>query len=308
MSDMKITKGAILSALLFLTSLATMAQNIKATVTQTGQTNPLETAVLSPGTEGLLCSFDINGNLVITKGATKVAELPMKYGAAMDIESTTTETPSNRTVEFTPDGYATIYSAFQIDLSSASDENIKFYAAKLNNDKTKLLLNDDTKITKGIIPIKTALVVYKAGTAQGGTSINLPYTVATNGFTNINKNDLSGWLIAEPATLYNNNEKTAYTLDYQNSRSGFFQFIGDSGTGQAISGNTIPCRAFLPTTKQSGAKEAIPFSFSDDPTGISDIKIDSNSAEGPRYNLSGQRVNRNAKGIIIVGGKKYINI
>ena len=42
-------------------------------------------------------------------------------------------------------------------------------------------------------------------------------------------------------------------------------------------------------------------------TGIENIVID-NSCDAPRYNLSGQRVSRNAKGIVIYGGKKVLEV
>lgn len=42
-------------------------------------------------------------------------------------------------------------------------------------------------------------------------------------------------------------------------------------------------------------------------TGIADINADVNDADAPAYNLAGQRVNANAKGLVIKNGKKYVN-
>ncbi len=42
-------------------------------------------------------------------------------------------------------------------------------------------------------------------------------------------------------------------------------------------------------------------------TGIADINADVNNADAPAYNLAGQRVNANAKGLVIKNGKKYVN-
>jgi len=42
-------------------------------------------------------------------------------------------------------------------------------------------------------------------------------------------------------------------------------------------------------------------------TGIADINADVNDANAPAYNLAGQRVNANAKGLVIKNGKKYVN-
>jgi len=41
--------------------------------------------------------------------------------------------------------------------------------------------------------------------------------------------------------------------------------------------------------------------------GIADINADVNDANAPAYNLAGQRVNANAKGLVIKNGKKYVN-
>ena len=42
--------------------------------------------------------------------------------------------------------------------------------------------------------------------------------------------------------------------------------------------------------------------------GIEGVVVDEvNNADAPAYNIAGQRVNKNAKGIVIINGKKYIN-
>ena len=41
--------------------------------------------------------------------------------------------------------------------------------------------------------------------------------------------------------------------------------------------------------------------------GIADINADVNDTYAPAYNLAGQRVNANAKGLVIKNGKKYVN-
>ena len=42
-------------------------------------------------------------------------------------------------------------------------------------------------------------------------------------------------------------------------------------------------------------------------TAISDIKAEAINENAPIYNLAGQRVNKNAKGILIQNGKKFVN-
>ena len=49
------------------------------------------------------------------------------------------------------------------------------------------------------------------------------------------------------------------------------------------------------------------FEFTPGSTGISDITADKANADAPVYNLAGQRVNKDTKGILIQNGKKFIN-
>ena len=43
-----------------------------------------------------------------------------------------------------------------------------------------------------------------------------------------------------------------------------------------------------------------------DPSGINSVNVEKENANAPMYNLAGQRVNNNAKGIVIQNGKKFI--
>ena len=63
----------------------------------------------------------------------------------------------------------------------------------------------------------------------------------------------------------------------------------------------------LVTAKLSGniVKELAPIS-APIPTGINNISAAVDSADAPVYNLSGQRVGKNAKGVLIKNGKKYV--
>lgn len=63
----------------------------------------------------------------------------------------------------------------------------------------------------------------------------------------------------------------------------------------------------LGTAKLSGniIKELAPIS-APVPTGINNITTEATDANAPVYNLSGQRVGKNAKGVLIKNGKKYV--
>lgn len=366
LNHINILNKATLLAMLLLLSVGAMADGvlpkdaIKATVQQTvknaqntDEVKNLEAALLALYSKSnnqitrhsFTCQFDQNGNFYMTKDEsnTYVSELPMKYSSDMVVEFSTTDDTyqvdnskdNKRIVNFTPDGYATIYSAFQIELNTSDlAADISFYAPTYDEGNSVLKLINDNKVT-GTLPPSTGIIVQKKKNLRQSDNMNLEqpdtiqlrYTATYNDpnliviennplYDKESNNRFTGTIIKEPVTDYCN-QYTMYTLDYWENPtptgpaySAFFEFVGDSGntsTGE-VSGNTIPCRALLliEKPKQGTAKKVVP--FSDDPTGIDDIQMDNNVKEGPRYNLSGQRVNKNAKGIIIVGGKKYINI
>lgn len=72
-------------------------------------------------------------------------------------------------------------------------------------------------------------------------------------------------------------------------------------------GEGFDVTGILITAKLSGniIKELAPIS-APVPTGINNITTDAADADAPVYNLSGQRVGKNAKGVLIKNGKKYV--
>ena len=86
---------------------------------------------------------------------------------------------------------------------------------------------------------------------------------------------------------------SAYTEDGSNNRW--------TWTWQIEAGKTYVL------TEKGGTGRLSGFSYAESGTGIADINADVNDADAPAYNLAGQRVNANAKGLIIKNGKKYVN-
>ena len=63
-------------------------------------------------------------------------------------------------------------------------------------------------------------------------------------------------------------------------------------------------KAYLPCKNAAGAKGFVGF---DTTTGVNDeLHLDTTIDESPIYNLSGQRVDKDYKGIVIINGKKYL--
>ena len=49
-----------------------------------------------------------------------------------------------------------------------------------------------------------------------------------------------------------------------------------------------------------------PYEFGTDPAGIINVKEDAVKADGAIYNLAGQRVSKDYKGIVVKNGKKFV--
>lgn len=69
-----------------------------------------------------------------------------------------------------------------------------------------------------------------------------------------------------------------------------------------------PFRAFYLKTKSGGEAPArIAIEFEDDVTAITGVNEENAAADAPIYNVAGQQVGANYKGIVIKNGKKYLN-
>ena len=99
--------------------------------------------------------------------------------------------------------------------------------------------------------------------------------------------------IANPAT----SELSIYTLQYPSSEEGigFYKYTGTNLGG---------FKAYLSLT--SSQANGLSFDFGA-ATGLDNVATEL-PADAPAYDLTGRRVNKNTKGIIIVGNKKVINL
>ncbi len=175
-------------------------------------------------------------------------------------------------------GYSTMY--YEKELSVPSDT--KAYTAELKDDKLIL-----TELADGIIPAKTAVLI----SGEGGV-----FEASNTGATFTGTNDLKG-----SATTIETSSVTGgivCTLANENGKTAFYKY-----NGTTLAAN----KAYLvvPTTAEGNAK-AISIVFNDNVTGINNIANAENNADATIYNIAGQRVTKNAKGIVIVNGKKFI--
>lgn len=175
--------------------------------------------------------------------------------------------------------YATICYPFAVTLSDGEG-----YTGTLSDDGNSLKLTSiGTEIPAGT-PV--VVVVNNATTSSITATINGTDTEASP-----LSSGLSGTYL--PKTIAEDGE---LTLGVYDNTAGFYHWSG-----------SIQNKAYL---NSSAASKGFAFSFGgdDDPTGISEdlIREAVKELQGQRYNVQGQPVGADYKGIVIQGGKKYL--
>lgn len=156
-------------------------------------------------------------------------------------------------------------------------EGLEAYTVSYDTTADKITLN---KVTS--VPGKTAVVLRANEGVYTLTKANNATAVADNALT-------YSW---SDKTV--NTANTIYVLAENNSVIGFWP-VEEGTTVAAFKG-------YLDLGSKSSAKSFFPL---DDATGMNSIKAETRG-DDVRYNLAGQRVDKNYKGVVIVNGKKLL--
>ncbi|MBP5508585.1 MAG: chitobiase/beta-hexosaminidase C-terminal domain-containing protein [Prevotella sp.] len=175
------------------------------------------------------------------------------------------------TIETKANGYGTFCYDKDLDFS-ASDG--KAYIARLDGNKVYLTEIEKVPAGTGIL-VKSNADEVTVPTMEGAIPIN-------------SKNDFIG-VLEDTEVEYG----TVSILSLVNGEEGFYKFLG----------TTIPAnKAYFPVVA-SDAQAKLSLIF-EDADGIGQI-VNNAIVDGNAYNLNGQRVKSNYKGVVIVNGKKY---
>ncbi len=173
-------------------------------------------------------------------------------------------------------GYATFYNEMEGLVA-----NGKVYTATYNSDRSTVSL---VEIANGIIPANTGVIIE----GEGDVMIKFSNT----GAAAITSNDLKG--TATDIATSSITEGTVCVLGYENSKAGFYAFEGTT-----LAAN----KAYLVVPASAPAKIAI-VKEGEAATGINTVNAQAKS--NVMYNLAGQRINADAKGMVIVNGKVVV--
>ena len=182
-------------------------------------------------------------------------------------------------VSLTPadSGYATYAADYAVNYSKLG---LTAYTVKVADDNSKVSATPFT----GVVPAGKAVLV--KGTAGQKYTLTPATTAADETFdTDLQASD--GTVTADGAQHFAFGTKN-----------------GESGFKLVKSGVVIPAKKGYLLISNAGAKEF--FAFEGETTGISTVET-APATDGNVYNMAGQRVSKNYKGLVIVGGKKYLN-
>ena len=182
---------------------------------------------------------------------------------------------SSVTTPITAAKYATFYAEFDATIPAG----VTAYGTALNGEKTAITL---TKIEDGVIPAKTAVILYSE------TANDYTFTEAEEAATETVNSVLTG--VTEDTEI----AATAYVLGSKDDKVGFYHLANGAKAGANQAYLTLP----------DGARVA--FIGFDDNTVTAIDAMAAPATAGKAYNLTGVQAAPNAKGVVIVDGKKVV--
>ncbi len=177
-----------------------------------------------------------------------------------------------------------------LDYPVTIPEGIEAYTGTLDAKEETLTM----KMVEGTIPANTAVIV--KSTTAGPYVFKETYTAAA-----IESNSLKGVTADTDITeLVTTTGKTLLTLGTKGGKVAFRKPA--KGTTQVKANKAY---LLVDTPSGEGAK-TVKMIFDGETTGISEFTANEDATNAPLFNLNGQRVNANAKGLLIKNGKKII--
>ncbi len=184
------------------------------------------------------------------------------------------------TVTLGQNGYSTFATDYKYTFTGA-----KAYKATYNEASANVTLTE----VEGVIPANAAVIF------KGTEGEEVTITESKDEAVELTDNSLVGVTASTMRFLEGDN----YVLASNGTQTAFVKMAEGKKVADMIG------KAYLCLHSTAAAK-AVLF-FGDNATGINAVSNDNAAADNTLYNIAGQRVTKNAKGIIIVNGKAYIN-
>lgn len=224
----------------------------------------------------------------VTSLVLQACEKDATYPAVINIKSikrvTTTATDiPQETVTISPSGYSTYAAYYPVNYRTLG---LTAYTVKLNGDKTGIVMKE----VEGVVPAGVAVLLkgeankdYALPKDEGGENVTSDLKLSDGNATS-----------TDAATLY--------ALSTVNGVTAFYPVKKNS----PISAK----RCYLEVVKKdASASNAAFYSLGTnvgETTGISSVENKVEKADAPVYNLAGQLVGKDYKGLVIKNGKKFV--
>ena len=174
----------------------------------------------------------------------------------------------------------------KLDFAAVASDAKAYISTGLNGAKTKVMIQ-----SIDVVPASTPIILYT--TTQGAT-VNVPIT--TDAASDVSASKL---VAGDGTTAWNGT--AGYTYFY----------VASDEFHEATSGTLVSGKAYLKILTSDLSGHDLSFGFEEgesegDVTGISEVSS-KKELNGIIFNLAGQRVDANHKGIVIVNGKKFFN-
>ena len=198
--------------------------------------------------------------------------------AKKDIQSITVKYVKLESLTTAASSFATYTASYPVNYSECG---LTAYAIDLDEANETVKYNEYT----GVVPAGKAVLV------KGEASKEYTLTPATEAAGDFNTS-----LIASDGNVQSDG-----VLYYAFGTVG-----GKSGFKLVANGVEIPAKkGYLKLTEGTNAKAF--FAFEGSTTGIGSIETVAEKSDAPMYNLAGQRVDQNYKGVVVKKGKKFVN-
>lgn len=193
----------------------------------------------------------------------------------------------SETLTVTDAGMATYSSDYALDFSEVT--GLKAYTATYDADANLVTFH----VVEGAVPAKTGLLLK----AESGATVEVPECASADAVENILVGNGSESVTVAAST----SEAANFTLRKQSSGVNFVLVTAD----RTLAANKA--YAHIEADFVSSEAKALSIAFDDESaTAITTIATGSEAAKKGTYNIAGQRVGDNYKGLVIVNGKKVL--
>lgn len=235
-------------------------------------------------------AWEINLDVTDAKVATKY-DITITFNAATDY-ITVTATKSAEPLTIGTAGWATTVTSTPLDFSTLAGD-FEAYTATYDTTKKKVSLS---KVND--VPAETGLVLKSATPLAEAKTFYVPIIASSE----TDKGDLQFSSTYSYTVNDGGNTFYCYGLAVKDASTVRFAKIKD--------GQVIPAKkAFLMIDKTVVDANELTVSFdneSGDVTGINTLNAERNTLNGEMYNVAGQKVSKNYKGLVISNGKKVM--